>query len=199
MWDIVPWPGIKPRTPALGARNLATGPPGKSPDCSFRSSGFSAHAVPWTLEFLSPGCLCGLPVTCCLPVPMLTSRTITHLSPLHWALDSPRGEAWIRTHTDEKTKHLWARFHWRREVLFLNTVFPRAGVQRERSFPSSFLKMLPHQLLSKTVIWRRHCCNITVTYICGKLPHSPRRDWWAMSLPHTSGFLGHPPLPKKNK
>ena len=50
---------------------------------------------------------------------------------------------------------------------------------------------------SPKLIWRRHCCNITVTYICGKLPHSPRRDWWAMSLPHTSGFLGHPPLPKK--
>ena len=80
-----------------------------------------------------------------------------------------------------------------------HTVFPRAGAQRERSLPSSFLKTLPHQLLSKTVIWRRHCCNITVTYISGKRPHSPRRDWWAMSLPHTSGFLGHPPLPKKKK
>ena len=27
-WDLVPWPGIKPRPPALGAQNLATEPPG---------------------------------------------------------------------------------------------------------------------------------------------------------------------------
>ena len=32
MWDIVPWPGIKPRPPALGAQGLDTGPPGKSPE-----------------------------------------------------------------------------------------------------------------------------------------------------------------------
>ena len=28
VWDLVPWPGIKPRPPALGAQNLATEPPG---------------------------------------------------------------------------------------------------------------------------------------------------------------------------
>ena len=31
MWDLVPWPGIEPGSPALGAWVLATGPPGKSP------------------------------------------------------------------------------------------------------------------------------------------------------------------------
>ena len=29
-WDLVPWPGIKPRPPPLEWRVLATGPPGKS-------------------------------------------------------------------------------------------------------------------------------------------------------------------------
>ena len=29
-WDLVPWPGIEPGPPALGARVLTTGPPGKS-------------------------------------------------------------------------------------------------------------------------------------------------------------------------
>ena len=32
MWNLVPWPGIEPRPPALGAWGLATGPPGKSPE-----------------------------------------------------------------------------------------------------------------------------------------------------------------------
>ena len=30
IWDLVPWPGIEPRPPALGRGVLATGPPGKS-------------------------------------------------------------------------------------------------------------------------------------------------------------------------
>ena len=29
MWDLVPWPGIKPKSSALGVWVLATGPPGK--------------------------------------------------------------------------------------------------------------------------------------------------------------------------
>ena len=62
MWDLVPRPGIKPGPPTLGAWSLATGPPGKPPDGFFRSSGFSAHSVPRVLGYLSPGCLCGLPV-----------------------------------------------------------------------------------------------------------------------------------------
>ena len=33
MWDLIPWPGIKPRAPALGARVLAAGPQGKSWYC----------------------------------------------------------------------------------------------------------------------------------------------------------------------
>ena len=32
MWDLVPWPRIKPRPPALGAQILTTGQPGKSPE-----------------------------------------------------------------------------------------------------------------------------------------------------------------------
>ena len=32
MWDLVPWPGIIPRPPALGAQNLSPGPPRKSLD-----------------------------------------------------------------------------------------------------------------------------------------------------------------------
>ena len=30
IWDLVPWPGIQPRLPALGHGVLASGPPGKS-------------------------------------------------------------------------------------------------------------------------------------------------------------------------
>ena len=37
MWDLVPWPGIEPRLPALGARSLSDCiPPGKSPSSNFR-------------------------------------------------------------------------------------------------------------------------------------------------------------------
>ena len=36
MWHLVPWSGIKPRPPALGAWSLASGPPGKSPNRFFR-------------------------------------------------------------------------------------------------------------------------------------------------------------------
>ena len=35
MWRLVPWPGIEHGPPALGARVLATGPPGKSLDVLF--------------------------------------------------------------------------------------------------------------------------------------------------------------------
>ena len=31
-WDLVPWPGIKPRPPALGAWSLSHRPPGRSPE-----------------------------------------------------------------------------------------------------------------------------------------------------------------------
>ena len=30
IWDLVPWPRIEPKPPALGTRRLVTGPPGKS-------------------------------------------------------------------------------------------------------------------------------------------------------------------------
>ena len=30
MWDLVPWPGIEPWTPAFGAWSITTGPPEKS-------------------------------------------------------------------------------------------------------------------------------------------------------------------------
>ena len=36
MWDLVPWSGIKPGPPALGAWSLARGPAGKSPNRFFR-------------------------------------------------------------------------------------------------------------------------------------------------------------------
>ena len=31
MWDLVPWPGVEPRSPALGALSLSHWPPGESP------------------------------------------------------------------------------------------------------------------------------------------------------------------------
>ena len=37
LWDLVPWPGMESRPPALGAQVLATGPPGKSPERSLSS------------------------------------------------------------------------------------------------------------------------------------------------------------------
>ena len=37
MWDLVPWPGMEPRPPAVGALSLTTRPPGKSPnECLFK-------------------------------------------------------------------------------------------------------------------------------------------------------------------
>ena len=53
MWDLVPWPGIEPRPPALGVqslsywecRALATGPPGKSPHFGFDLYLFSLWLV----------------------------------------------------------------------------------------------------------------------------------------------------------
>ena len=46
MWDLVPWPRIKPGPPALGAQSLTTGPPGKS----LHSSGFcSVGSALWPL------------------------------------------------------------------------------------------------------------------------------------------------------
>ena len=137
MWDLVPRPGIKPGPPTLGAWSLATGPP-EAPAGFFRSSGFSAHSAPWALGYLSPGCLCGLPVPGFLPVPMLTGRTIPHLSPLHWALDTPRGEAWIRTHTDAKPEQQWAWFLWRREVLLLTLSSPGQEHKEKGHFQAVF-------------------------------------------------------------
>ena len=33
MWNLVPWPGIEPRPPALGVQSPATGPPAKFLSC----------------------------------------------------------------------------------------------------------------------------------------------------------------------
>ena len=35
IWDLVPWPGFKPRSLVLGVEVLASGPPGKSLKCGF--------------------------------------------------------------------------------------------------------------------------------------------------------------------
>ena len=40
MWDLVPWPGIRSKLPALGAQISATEPLGKSPYYIFRVLGF---------------------------------------------------------------------------------------------------------------------------------------------------------------
>ena len=56
MWDLVPWLGIKPRAPALGAQP-ATGPPGKSPPFHFAVGLFAFFVVVravWIFWKLSP-------------------------------------------------------------------------------------------------------------------------------------------------
>ena len=52
-WDLVPWPGIKPRPPALGV--LATGPPGKSVDPPLLTVFGSQHGAAVLSRYLAPG------------------------------------------------------------------------------------------------------------------------------------------------
>ena len=50
MWNLVPWPGIEPRPPALGAQSLGpTGPPGKSLIYGFNKKNWMAqlHSAEW--------------------------------------------------------------------------------------------------------------------------------------------------------
>ena len=46
MWDLVPWPGIKPRPPALGAGNLSHQTTKEVPDPLFLSLTFE-HGISW--------------------------------------------------------------------------------------------------------------------------------------------------------
>ena len=48
MRDLVPWLGIKPRAPALGAQP-ATGPPGKSPPSHFSVGLFAFFVIVWAV------------------------------------------------------------------------------------------------------------------------------------------------------
>ena len=44
MWDLVPWPGIEPGPPALGAQVLTTGPPG-SPQAAIFIQNYSVVKI----------------------------------------------------------------------------------------------------------------------------------------------------------
>ena len=57
MWDLVPWPGMEPRLPALGAKVLATGPPRESQNQFFeRLLGSRYHVRPFTCISLKYHC-----------------------------------------------------------------------------------------------------------------------------------------------
>ena len=67
MWDLVPWPGVKPRLAALGSTVLATGSPGKS-----------AQALP-SLAFSTPEA--PVHTSPCAPDPHSTPNHFRHLTP----------------------------------------------------------------------------------------------------------------------
>ena len=69
MWDLVPWPGIKPGPPALGAPSLSHGTTSEALHCGFNMH-FSGHTQGWASRFLfceEPMCsrAAGVPACSC--------------------------------------------------------------------------------------------------------------------------------------
>ena len=128
----------------------------------------------------------------------LAEPSLPHLSFLNRALDSSRGDGGREDTLRQEDQIPMSSLSSEERGASPQHCLPQGRSTKRRLISRQLSEDATSPSSLQNVIWRRHHCNITVTYIGGKLSHPPRRGLVSYGT-HPYRWLFRTPSPSKKK